>query len=591
MENPKQGRAVPVVIGALAGLALWLVDMPALQAALTERMQFLLGSLVVVFFGLLLALTGPLRAGRAIAAALPLAVGVALMLLMASMRHETVAAFHFSDLAFVAAFVLAVLPLPFVIAAAGPGWRDYGAVFGEGWLLVMRGSLAWILAGLVWGVIWIADALMGLVGLGVMKQLLAQGGPLPGMVTGAALGLGVALAVEHEDLLSPEPVLRALRWLVLPLLAVMLAFFLALPVQGLSGLPAGLSAAVILLGLSAAAVLLATLTVGTDEEEAAGMGRWLVLGGQGLAAILPLPVALAAWSVWLRVAQHGWTPGRVFVAGLVLLAAGHAALYLLALLQGGLRGAAAWRGGLRRANMVMAGAAMAAAALWLSPLLNAEAISARSQVLRFEAGEVAAADLDLAALERWGLPGRAALARLEVLAQDAGQADLAARLEARQGERAGSADPQTAAQEAEAMLAQLRAILPVQPAGATAGRDRLLAGIGAQELQAWVDACRTPLPGQAERPGCVMLLADFLPDLPGEEALVLLRGPEGFMRYEGLALQGGAVQRRSVAAMTGMLADREAGAALIASLQEGVPGLQPAPVNMLDMAGGVLLLP
>ena len=591
MENLKQGRVVPVLTGALAGLALWLVDMPALQAALTERMQFLLGSLVVVFFGIMLALTGPLRTGRAIAAALPLAVGVAALLLLASMRHEMMAAFHFSDLAFVAAFVVAALPLPFVIAAAGPGWRDYGAVFGESWLLVMRGSLAWIMAGLVWGVIWIADALMGLVGLGVMKDLLAQGGPLPGMVTGASLGLGVALAVEHEDLLSPDPVLRALRWLVLPLLGVMVAFFLALPVQGLSGLPAGLSAAVILLGLSAAAVLLATLAVGADEAEAAEAGRWLALGAQGLTALLPLPVALAGWSLWLRVAQHGWTPGRVFVAGLAVLAAGYAGLYLLALLRGMRRGVAGWREGIRRANMWMAGAVIAAAALWLSPLLNAEAISARSQVQRFEAGLVPAGDLDLAALERWGRPGQAALERLALLAQEEGQADLADRLAARQGERAASGDPQTAAQEAEAMLAQLRDILPVQPAGATAARDRLLAGIGAAELQAWVDACRTPLPGQPERPGCVIVLADFLPDLPGEEALVVLRGPEGFLRYEGLALQGGGVQRRSVGAMTGMLADREAGAALIAALQDGLPALRPAPVNMLDMAEGILLLP
>ncbi|MEZ5755451.1 MAG: DUF4153 domain-containing protein [Paracoccaceae bacterium] len=439
--------------------------------------------------------------------------------------------------------------------------------------------------------IWIADALMGLVGLGVMKQLLAQGGPLPAMVTGMALGLGVRLAAEHEDLLSPEPVLRALRWLVLPLLAVMLAFFVALPVQGLSGLPAGLSAAVILLGLAAAAILLATLTVGTDEADAAEPGGWLARGGQGLAAILPLPVALAAWSLWLRVGQHGWTPGRLFVAGLAVLAAGYAGLYLVALLRGLRQGSGVWRHGLRGANMAMAVAAMAASALWLSPVLNAEAISARSQVERFEAGRVAVVDLDLAALERWGRPGRVALERLAALAQEEGQAELAARLMARQGERAASADPQTAAQEAEAMLATLRDILPVRPAEATAGRDRLLAGIGAAELQAWVDACRTPLPGLAERPGCVMLLADFLPDLPGEEALVLLRGPEGFMRYEGLAMQGGAVQRRSVAAMTGLLADREAGAALIADLQDGLPLLRPAPVNMLDVAGGILLLP
>ncbi|MEZ5755452.1 MAG: hypothetical protein R3D90_12045 [Paracoccaceae bacterium] len=140
MENPKQGRAVPVLTGALAGIVLWAVDLPLLQAALTERMQFFLASLVVLFFGMVLALMGSLRPGRAVGAAAPLALVVALLLLAASMRHDTMAAFQFSDLAFVAAFVLAVLPLPFVMAGAGPGWRDYGAVFAESWLLVMRGA-------------------------------------------------------------------------------------------------------------------------------------------------------------------------------------------------------------------------------------------------------------------------------------------------------------------------------------------------------------------------------------------------------------------------------------------------------------------
>jgi hypothetical protein len=179
---------------------------------------------------------------------------------------------------------------------------------------------------------------------------------------------------------------------------------------------------------------------------------------------------------------------------------------------------------------------------------------------------------------------------LETLALDPGQEVLAARMAARTQERAESGDPVVIAQEAETLLADLRAVMPVQPAGATATRDMLLAAIPAMELQSWIDACRSPLPG-TERPGCVFVVADLWTDAPGEEALVLLREPSGFIRYEGLGMRGGEVQRRSAAAMAGMLPDRTEGEALIGELQDAPVALAPAPLNALGVAGGIVLLP
>jgi hypothetical protein len=296
-------------------------------------------------------------------------------------------------------------------------------------------------------------------------------------------------------------------------------------------------------------------------------------------------VALAGWALVQRVVQHGWTPGRLFGVVLVVLAAGYAVLYLRALLAG-----AGWRGWVRRGNLGMALAVLGAAGLWLTPILNAEAISARSQLARLEAGQVTAADLDLAALERWGRAGAQALNLLETRALEPGQDVLAARMAARTQERAESGDPVVIAQEAEALLADLRAVMPVQPAGATATRDMLLAAIPAMELQSWIDACRSPLPG-TERPGCVFVVADLWTDAPGEEAFVLLREPSGFIRYEGLGMRGGEVQRRSVAAMGGVLPDLTAGEALIGELQDAPVALSPAPLNALGVAGGIVLLP
>jgi hypothetical protein len=87
------------------------------------------------------------------------------------------------------------------------------------------------------------------------------------------------------------------------------------------------------------------------------------------------------------------------------------------------------------------------------------------------------------------------------------------------------------------------------------------------------------------------VVADLWTDEPGEEALVLLREPSGFIRYEGLGMRGGEVQRRSVAAMSGVLPDRAEGEALMAALQDEPAALAPAPLNVLGVAGGIVLLP
>jgi hypothetical protein len=577
-------RGTLALAGALAGAGLWLLDEAGLRGMLADRPHFLLAAWGVIFFAAVLAMTGPMPMRRAVAVGAPFAAVVAVLLLVASLRYDLVAQFQFADLSFAAAAVLVFVAMPVLIAAQGPGWRDYPTLFAESWMLVVRAATAVVFTGLIWGLIWLADALLGLVGLGVMGWLMGEGGPVARMLTGAALGLGFAVAGENTDLLAPDLILRLLRPLALPLLVVEAVFLLALPMRGLSGLPEGLSAAGLLLGLAAAAAALVSVVV-EREEALADPGRITGLAARGLALLMPVPVGLAGWALWLRVAQHGWTPGRLFAAVLVVLAAGYAAQYLLAALRG-----AAWRGAVRRANVAMAVAVMAAAVLWLSPVLNAEAISARSQLARFEAEAVDAGVMDFAALDRWGVAGARAMARLDEMAVEPGREVLAAALAVHRGAKAASEDPVVMAERTEAVLVELRAVMPLQPATATATRDMLLAGVPAVELQSWLEACREPLPGGA-RPGCVFVVADLWRDAPGEEAVVLLREMSGFVRYEGLGLTGGVLQRRSVASMAGALPDREAGVALIETLQDAPPPVEVAPLSVLGVNGGLLLLP
>ena len=563
--------------GAAAGLALWVIDTVALRAGWTERVDFGLSTLAFVFFAAVLAMAGAVSLRRACLGALPVAVAVAGLLSLSALRYGSIGAFQMSFLPFVAAFVLGFVPLPFLITAAGAGWRSYPALFSESWRMVVRAAAAGVLAGLFWGMVWLSDSLLGLVGLGFVEALM-EAGPLAAMLTGAALGLGAATVAEAGSDVGPDLLVRLLRLFALPVLVVAGVFLIALPLQGMKPLAGGVSAAGILLAVASVMITLVSAQVGRDDAEAS-QGRLAGGTGMALAALVAAPVGLALWALWLRVGQHGWTPGRMFAALVGLVALGYGLGYLWAVLRG-----AGWRGRVRVVNLWMAPVVAGAAALWLSPLLNAEAVSARGMVARYEAGTVTAEDLDLYALQGWGVAGEAALARLEELAREPGQEALAVKLAAKD---AASEDP---AAPPDALLAELRAVMPLQPAGAAATRDLLLTGIPAMELESWIEACKTPLPG-TDRPGCVFVVADLWPATPGEEAVALLREPSGFVRYEGLGLGPEGVTRRSVASMDGVLPDQAEGGAVIAALQDAPPALREAPLNLLAVDGGLILLP
>ena len=96
---------------------------------------------------------------------------------------------------------------------------------------------------------------------------------------------------------------------------------------------------------------------------------------QATALILPVMAGLAAYAVWLRVGQHGWTPERLFVALACGLALVYGLVYALAVLRG-----VGWMGRIRQAQHRSGAAVILLAGLWLTPVLNAERISARNQL-------------------------------------------------------------------------------------------------------------------------------------------------------------------------------------------------------------------
>ena len=575
MDRQMRRRGTLALTGALCGAGLYGLFEAVSTDLWPERLA--LGSMVfaAVFAGALMVLVGPLRFGRALLSALLLGLVVAGLVMAGTLRYDLVADYLASGLPILSGFALAFLPLPFLIAAAGEsGWRDYATLFRESWSLVVRMTAAVIFTGLVWALIGLSHLLFGLVGLDIIETVLSLA-PAPWVVTGAALGLSLAVVAEMAGMLAPTLVLRLLRLLLIPVLLVLAVFLVALPLNGMAGF-GGLSAAATLLAMTAAAATLVTTAVDREDGQAV-TGKVMHRATQAMALILPLPAALAVWALWLRVTEYGWTPDRLFVAVLAGLGLAYGLAYAGAVLLG-----SHWMARIRKVNVGMALLTVLLAGLWQA-VIPSETIAAQDQLARYEAGLTAIEDLDIAAMDGWGKAGADARARLEALAKEPAHAGLADRLA---GQVAAPPEPAPA-------MADLIAAMPLQPPGAAATRDLLLTGIAEESLQRWLSACRTPF--DEGRPGCVFVVGDFLPRWPGEEGLILTRDKDGWVDLAGLALgEDGAGRFVTVGSLTGTLPQLDRAEALLKQLQDAPPALTPAPVNRIDLGGpetGLVLLP
>lgn len=571
MEQVIRQRWGLAAIGGVAGLALHGLSDAMIDGLLSERLGLVLIVLVSIYVTVQFALTGPLPLRRAVWPAIGLAVVVAGLLLLASTGFVSVDQMFFAPMTVLAGLVLTFVPLPFLIAGLRGDWRAYPVLFTQAWSIVVRFISAWAFVGLVVLVLWLSHMLLALVGVTLLGDLLVEPVVMSAL-TGAVLGLAMAVVTEFADLVSPALVLRLLRLLLPVLLVVLLVFLAALPLRGLSGLFGGLSSAAVLLTITALAATLVTTAVDESDFEATDSPA-LIRATQGLALILILPATLAAWAVAVRVLQYGWSPNRVLAGVVALLGLGYGAGYLLAILRG-----AGWMARIRAVNLGMALAILAAAALMLTPILSPERIAARSQLARLLEGRTAAATADFDALADWGKPGAAAMQRLRDHASLPGQEALAGAI------NAVPSDPMPLPEDPATLRAALLAAIPVRPNDAAGEAGALLDRLELWELRAWHADCLTPRPDGA--PACVLLLADLRSDLPGREFVSLRHLVGGSTAVEGYAIGPEGHTAVTVDIAGGIWPDAAMlDKAIAGVLKADAPTTRPITLNMLEMDG------
>ncbi|MDD9717009.1 DUF4153 domain-containing protein [Dinoroseobacter sp. PD6] len=494
-------RATLGLLGLVTGLALWSLDTFVITQLGAPRLELAISAAALGFFSATLMMSGPMLIGRAMAWACLMATLPAALLLWASFRYVSVEALADDPIVLLAFAILLTVPLPFLIAADRGMPRDYPTLFNESWRLVIRAAAAAVFLGVFWGVYFICSLLLSLVGVTLLDRLVDQA-PFVFGLSGLVIGLALAVLYEMRRYLSPLLLLRLLQLLLVPVTAVVVVFVVRVPLEGLDQVFSGLSAAATLLAMTFGLATLVTSALDCEPSEAGltWLLRWTV---QLACCLMPVLAGLGAYAVWLRVAQYGWTPERVAAACICAVALTYALLYFWAVVRRG-----NWDPRIRQGNIHAALIGIALAAASLSPLLNPQRIAAQSQLALFSAGQTDATQLPVRDMARdWGVAGQAALETLRAQADR----DLQILLDDALRE---SATP-VALETPEEQRAALARLLPLMPAGAS-WPEPLWDALDADQIATWLAACR------AGPDSCVAVIGESAPDLPGDEAIVLL---------------------------------------------------------------------
>lgn len=556
MDYLLQNRARMAALGAASALAIYgLIQLNDAQI-LQDRPLLAAITLLGTFCTAVLLTCGPITLRASGIGGALLALIVTILMQICALRFATVAEMGSTGWSFVAGIVLTTIPLPFWIAHQRGQWRTYDLLFHEAWAIALRAGIATLFTGLVWLLIYLFDLLLSLVGVTVIASLL-EFDLTPYLITGGLFGLGLAVVQELSDVIGPSLILRLLRLLVPITLFVVVIFLLAVPLNGFSNLFGGWSVGLTMLSIVAVGATLITAVV-DQRDDIASSNRYLQRSARILAGLLVFVAMLGAYAIYLRAWQYGWTPVRVFAALIAVLALGYGVQYALASLR-----SQDWMVRIRQANINMALAALALAAISLTPILNAERISAQSQMAR-DLDEI-----DLDALKSWGVAGQEALAALKLRSKEPGQDALAGRLEGLNSETGEQLLP-----------ADLIPLLTVSPLGANV--TGLLDQIMPYQIDEVAKACANEMPSGGK--GCVLVVADFLPDHAGVEASLFYL-VEGYLQVITLSANTDhlAADWRM---LDGALPTGAQAEAVIKSLQASGPVLQPAPLWQLPLGNG-----
>ena len=254
--------------------------------------------------------------------------------------------------------------------------------------------------GLTWLVLLLWSELFKLVGITFFNTLFFATNWFIYLTLGLVTALAVILARTQSRLIdSIQKLFTLIATGLLPLVSLLtLMFIITLPFTGLSAISRHISAAIV-----------------RDPQKASlpwtGPLRCLI---KTALLVAPLYVFVAAWALWLRVAQYGWTVDRLQGALAVLVLLVWSLGYFVSIV---------WRNGQNplvlqgKVNLAVSLLVLVILVLLNSPVLDSMRISVNSHIARYQSGKNTPDQVTIYMLEQSGRYGRAAL---ESLKSDAG---------------------------------------------------------------------------------------------------------------------------------------------------------------------------
>lgn len=278
-----------------------------------------------------------------------------------------------------------------VLAAAADQRRiaRYPSYFERAWKLIIQIIFSMLFVGILWLILWLGAALFMLVKLNFLSELLLKTWfSIP--VTAFAFSTALHITDVRPGIVRGirSLLLVLMSWLLPVTTLIVCGFLLSLPFAGLEPLWATRHATSVLLGTAAVLVLLinATFQGGEVGEDVARVLR----GSARLACVLLLPiVAIAIYSLTLRVAQYGWTTDRIIAAACLLIAACYASGYLWAALERN-----GWLERIAPINVLTAFVILAVLLALFTPIADPARLSVADQLARLESGKVDAEKFD-----------------------------------------------------------------------------------------------------------------------------------------------------------------------------------------------------
>lgn len=300
-----------------------------------------------------------------------------------------------------------------LVAAADADRRkiaSFPTYFDLTWRLATQLLLSSIFVLLLWGILFLGASLFRAIGIEFFFTTIQKSWfvfPVTAVASSAALHLTDA----HTGLVrgARALLLNLLSWLMPLMTVIAVGFVCTLPFTGLEPLWRTKFATGSLLGAVTILVLLVNSHFQDGVPRPENASRFLrVLRLPAVLVLTPL-TALAAYGLFLRVQQYGWTSSRVIVLVLLILAACYALGYAIAALTSGTA--------LRRlpvTNVVTAIVGIVCILALLTPIADPARIAVASQVKRLEDGAVDPSKFDFRFL-RFGSArfGRDALERLQ----------------------------------------------------------------------------------------------------------------------------------------------------------------------------------